>query len=139
MSSDPGEELSQRAVELMNSGEFAKALPLLQEEENICRSLGQQCELLQCLCNQGLALLNIGQPEAALEILEHVRETAQANNDTVMETIALLNSVSALWRMPGRRMEVMPLAKRAAELAEATGDEKLISTVSKTLTGIFSS
>jgi tetratricopeptide (TPR) repeat protein len=139
MSKDPGEELSRRAVELMNSGEFAEALPLLREEEEICRSRGQARELVQCLCNQGLALLNIGQPEAALEILEQVRETARANDDKVMETLALLNSVSALWRMPGRRVEVVPLAKRASELADATGDEKLISTVTTTLRGIFAS
>jgi tetratricopeptide (TPR) repeat protein len=138
MHGDPGEDLSRRAIELMSSGESAKALVLLREEEEICRSRGQARELTQCLCNQGLALLNIGHPEAALEILERAREGARASDDKVVETLALLNSVSALWRMPGRRMEVVPLAERAVELADATGSEKLISTVAETLRGIFS-
>jgi tetratricopeptide (TPR) repeat protein len=113
--------LGNQARVLEAQGDLDGALALLQEQERICRQLGNQLGLQIALTNQGSVLQARGQAEEALALLQTAEQMGRGLRNPEGLAIVLRRQAELLAWSLNRPREALAAAEEAHRLAVTHG------------------
>ena len=110
-----------RATELLNDGEFDKAMALIESVRGTARDLEDQAFLFSTYLSSAYAYLGTGRPERALVDCELALTVAREIGESVKLTLALFNVGTAHLHL-GNYDESLTYSLKAAEAAGEVGN-----------------
>jgi tetratricopeptide (TPR) repeat protein len=120
--------LGDQAALLLEAGEVDEALPLLREQERICRQLGDKLGLQRALGNQAGALLKRGDVAGASPLLQEQERISRELADLDGVATSLMNQAIVL-KQQGELDRALRLLEEAERLRRALGHQDGLATV----------